>query len=74
MTEDRLLLTFDKDFGALVFQRGGGVSVGIVLFRIGMRSAGETAHAVTHILASRSDWSGHFSVVDEGIVRMRRLS
>jgi predicted nuclease of predicted toxin-antitoxin system len=32
--ERRLLLTFDKDFGALVFRRGANASNGIVLFRV----------------------------------------
>lgn len=72
-TEDRLLITFDKDFGALVFQQGRRAAVGVLLFRLRLPTAGETAEAVTRILASRSDWEGHFSVIDERTVRMRVL-
>jgi predicted nuclease of predicted toxin-antitoxin system len=71
--EQRLLLIFDKDFGALAFRRGREASNGIVLFRISQSSGAAVAAAVTHILGSRSDWSGHFSVVDEHTVRMRPL-
>ena len=39
LTEGRLLLTFDKDFGALVFKRGSAASTGIMLFRISQPSA-----------------------------------
>lgn len=74
LAEARLLLTFDKDFGALVFKRGMVASTGVVLFRISQPSAAAVASAVTRVLTSRSDWSGHFSVVDERTVRMRVLS
>ena len=71
--EERLLLTFDKDFGDLVYQRGQSASPGIVLFRISQTSSADIALAATRILASRSDWLGHFSVVDDHFVRMRKL-
>jgi predicted nuclease of predicted toxin-antitoxin system len=71
--ESRLLLTFDKDFGELVFRRGAKASHGIVLFRIAQPSAAVVAARVAIILASRDDWSGRFSVVEESAVRMRPL-
>jgi predicted nuclease of predicted toxin-antitoxin system len=71
--EDRLLITFDKDFGELVFRRGAKASHGIVLFRIAQPSASAVAARVAAILASRDDWSGNFSVVEESAVRMRPL-
>jgi predicted nuclease of predicted toxin-antitoxin system len=72
-TENRLLITFDKDFGELVFHRGAKSSHGIVLFRIGRPSAAVVAARVAAVLASRDDWSGHFSVVEDFAVRMRPL-
>ena len=74
LAEDRLLVTFDKDFGALVFNLGFKASRGIVLFRISQPSSLEVADRVAAILASRDDWAGHFSVIDNTAVRMRRLS
>ncbi len=73
LREGRLLLTFDKDFGALVFGRGQTASTGIVLFRINQPSAQVVATAVTRILASRNDWTAYFSAVDDRTVRMRVL-
>lgn len=72
--EGRLLLTFDKDFGALVFHRGLPASVGVILFRIAQPSASYVATTVAHILGSRRDWHGHFSVVDDQTIRMRPLT
>jgi len=71
--ENRLLITFDKDFGELVFRRGANTAHGVVLFRIPQPSASAVATRVAAILASRDDWPGHFSVVEEFSIRMRPL-
>ena len=73
LAEGRLLITFDKDFGELVFRRGAKASQGIVLFRISQPSAAAVAERVAAVLASRDDWPGHFSVVDDFTIRLRRL-
>jgi len=74
MAEDRLLITFDKDFGELVFRRGKKASRGIILFRIAQPSSSAIAERVATVLGSREDWHGHFSVVEDFAVRMRMLS
>ena len=73
LSDGRLLLTFDKDFGELVFYRGQQASNGIVLFRIPMTSPTEVARRVVSVLASRPGWENHFSVVASGKIRMRPL-
>jgi predicted nuclease of predicted toxin-antitoxin system len=75
--ESRLLLTFDKDFGDLVFHRGASASRGVVLFRLRKPSPDSVARRVTQILESRDDWEGQFSLVDEhsfGCARYRRAA
>ena len=71
--EDRILLTFDKDFGELAFSRRLSAKSGVVLFRALQGTSRETAEFVRAVIASRQDWQGHFSVVDSRRVRMRRL-
>lgn len=71
--EDRLLITFDKDFGDLVFHRGAKASRGLVLFRIAQPSSEVVAERIASILASRTDWEGRYSVVDDTTIRMRPL-
>ena len=46
LAEGRLLITFDKDFGELVFRRGAKASHGIVLFRTAQPSAAVVAERV----------------------------
>lgn len=71
--ENRILLTFDKDFGELVFRAGLSAFSGILLFRIPPHSPQHVAETVVAVLESRDDWAGHFSVVEETRIRMRKL-
>jgi predicted nuclease of predicted toxin-antitoxin system len=73
LAEDCLLVTFDKDFGELIFRRGAKASRGIIFFRISRPSADVVAGRVSAVLALRDDWAGDFSVVDDFAIRMRRL-
>jgi predicted nuclease of predicted toxin-antitoxin system len=70
VSEQRLLITFDKDFGELVFHRGLAASCGVVLFRIAAPSSAALAKKIADVLDSRTDWIGQFSVVDDRRIRM----
>ena len=72
-SEARLLITFDKDFGELVFRRGKAASHGIVLFRLRKPSPDFVARRVAQILESTTKWEGHYAVVDEHSIRLRPL-
>jgi Domain of unknown function (DUF5615) len=71
--EDRVLLTFDKDFGELARSAATPLTCGIMLFRIPMPRAAEIGERFVALIASRDDWAGQFSVVEPGRVRMRPL-
>lgn len=73
LRESRVLLTFDLDFGELVMHHGAAASCGVVLFRLAGRAL-KVGNDVAATLQSRSDWPGHFSVVEPGRVRMRPLN
>ncbi|MEM6647402.1 MAG: DUF5615 family PIN-like protein [Bacteroidota bacterium] len=68
--EGRLLLTFDKDFGALTFQAGER-SFGVVLFRL--TPTPDLGDTVVRLLKANDSWLNHFSVVDERRIRSRPL-
>ena len=71
--ETRLIVTFDKDFGELVFRSKLPAVCGIVLFRISAPSAAYVARAAVAALESRADWAGNFTVVEDHRIRMRPL-
>ena len=73
-TENRLLVTLDKDFGELAFGRDLPSRCGVVLFRMNLSDARTGSMRIAEILEGRSDWPAHFSVVEDDRIRMRPLS
>lgn len=71
--EGRILITFDKDFGELAFRSELPASSGIVLFRISVPSSSHIARVAVAALESRTDWAGHFAVVEDDRIRMTPL-
>lgn len=71
--EERILVTFDKDFGELAFRVRLPASSGVILFRISSPSSAHIARIAVAVLESRADWVGHFSVVEDNRIRMTAL-
>lgn len=71
--EARILLTFDKDFGELAFASGLPAACGVVLFRLPMPRSADAGATLARLIMARTDWVGHFSVIEPGRVRMRAL-
>ena len=71
--ENRVLVTFDKDFGELAFRSRLPASSGIVLFRIPASSSTHVAQVAVAALESRGDWADHFAVVEDDRIRMTPL-
>jgi predicted nuclease of predicted toxin-antitoxin system len=69
----RIILTFDKDFGELAFRLAMPARCGIILFRLSSeKPANDNARALAAI-ESMTEWSGHFAVVTDDRIRVRRL-
>src|SRR3990172_7966027 len=68
--ENRIVVTFDKDFGELAFRARLPASSGIILFRISAPSPAHVARVAVAALESRTDWAGHFTVVEDSRIRM----
>lgn len=73
VSQDRILITFDKDFGELAFRQQLPATSGIILFRLQPASPSHIATVAIKALESRTDWAGHFSVIEEMRVRMTPL-
>jgi predicted nuclease of predicted toxin-antitoxin system len=72
-SEQRLVLTHDKDFGELAFRYGLSAECGVLLIRLSGRGREADIDQVLKLIESRDDWPGHFSVATRGRVRMRPL-
>ena len=71
--ENRIVITFDKDFGELAFRRGLPASSGIILFRITTPGPTQCTKLILAALQSRKEWTGYFSVVENDRIRMTSL-
>ena len=72
--EQRIIVTFDKDFGELAVTAQGQNPPGIILLRISQHSPEEVAESLVRVLGGRRDWSGHLAVIDDTHIRMRPLA
>ena len=71
--DKRILLTFDKDFGELAFRAHLPVDTGVVLCRSRMATPERMRDHLRSALASRTDWAGYFSVIEDDRIRMTAL-
>lgn len=71
--QQRVLLTFDKDFGEIVFRRGLPAASGVVLFRITPESPDDAAALALALVESQPDLEGTFCVVTRDRIRVRRM-
>jgi predicted nuclease of predicted toxin-antitoxin system len=73
VTERRIVLTGDKDFGDLAFHTGLPAGCGIILLRLPSSSPAALVTDVVGVLMSRTDWVGNFAVIEPHRIRMRPL-
>lgn len=73
VAEERVLITFDKDFGELACRHQLASACGIILFRLIQRSRESLNARVMEVLRSRHDWAGAFWIVTDQRIRRRSL-
>ncbi|AHM62821.1 hypothetical protein D770_22880 [Flammeovirgaceae bacterium 311] len=73
--ENRVLLTFDSDFGELIFRKGKVVKTGIIYFRLDQFLPDEPGTLLLTLLEEDSiDFLGKISVVTKENVRQRKIT
>lgn len=73
-TENRLIISCDRDFGELLFRRQVECGVGIVYLRLGNFTITEPAEFVIKYLENSPDiFDGKFTVIDRERIRQRKL-
>lgn len=71
--EERLILTFDKDYGELVFRKGLKPANGIIYLRIETFEPHDPAEIIHALLESkRFDFENALTVADKVFVRQRK--
>jgi predicted nuclease of predicted toxin-antitoxin system len=72
-TDERIVVTHDKDFGELAFRSQLPASCGVILLRLTGSDPDADNQRILEAVESRTDWAGHFSVVTDDRIRMRPL-
>ncbi len=73
--EGRVILTFDRDYGELIYRLGLPPPAGVVYFRYDPPTPAEPAMRVASLISIRNlPLEGKFTVVQERQVRQRPLS
>ena len=74
IVRDRIVITFDRDFGELIFRRGMPMGGGIIYFRLGQFRPDEPAKLILEeIRAESGKFDGLFSVISRTGLRQRRV-
>jgi len=71
--EQRWIITFDRDYGYLIFARGLAAPPAVILFKMRSYRPDGPGRLVAGLLESGSELEGHFVVVDEAGLRKRPL-
>lgn len=74
LDQDRLLLTFDRDFGELVFHQRLPPAPGIVLFRLRQLDPHALLTFLERFFATKPTIRGYFTVASPGQFRQTLLS
>jgi predicted nuclease of predicted toxin-antitoxin system len=72
-TEQRVLVTLDKDFGQLAFHQGATATCGVILLRPKLRSPDYLARFLVAVLSQPIDWIGNFCVAHDSRIRVVKL-
>lgn len=74
VVEQRILLTFDRDYGELIFRQGLPAPPGVVHLRVLLQTPAETAEVVLALCAQDElTLIDHYTVVDPPRIRQRPL-
>ena len=71
--ESRIVLTFDRDYGDLVFRRGLPAPAGILYLRFVPKTSWEVATYVSRLIEDGIELEGRFTTADRGRIRQTML-
>lgn len=73
--EERIILTFDRDYGELIYKHGLPIPDGIVYFRFEPSSPDQPAEYMLQLMATPDylKLNGKFTVAEPGQIRQRPL-
>lgn len=72
--DERTIITFDRDYGELIFKHGFRPSAGVIYLRMQNYQPEEPAELLLKLLSNESlEFAGFFTVVSEKSIRQRKI-
>lgn len=71
--EDLIILTFDRDYGTLIFRYQLATPPAIVYFRMKGQAPDEAAQILVAKIKEGIEIAGHFTVIEHSGIRQRKL-
>ena len=71
--ENRVILTFDRDYGELIFKRRIQPPLGVVYFRLGSYQPEDPAQIILKSFESDFNFAGFFTVITKTNIRQRKI-
>ena len=71
--ENRIIITFDRDYGELIFKHNLIHSAGVIYLRIQNFQPEEPAELLMNLFKSDINFEGYFTVISENNIRQRKL-
>jgi predicted nuclease of predicted toxin-antitoxin system len=72
--EKRIILTFDRDYGELIYKKRLPIPAGVIYFRFDPVTPEETAEYLLDLFRIEGlHWKGEFTTVERGRIRQRPL-
>ena len=71
--ENRIIITFDRDYGELIFKHNLKHSAGVIYLRIQNFQPEEPAEILLRLFDSELPFEGYFTVISETNIRQRKL-
>ena len=73
LAENRIILTFDSDFGELVF-RHGYAPPGVIYFRLTSYQLSDPSTILVHLLEEDYSFENYFTVIGHDTIRQRTIA
>lgn len=71
--EHRIILTFDRDYGELIYKHKLPIPGGVVYFRFDPQSPSEPFHILQSVIDSKLKLENKYSVIERDKIRQRSL-
>lgn len=73
LAEERWIITFDRDYGNLIFARGLAAPPAVILFRLRSYRPDAPGRLLAGLIESGNAFEGYFVLVDEAGLRKRPM-